>query len=298
MSEEFAGQKSRGDRAISSGDVNSRLPPLLDASEPAPYDLIRPGSRTPQLVVCDHASRQIPRSLNHLGLSPEHRKSHIAQDIGAGELARGLSERLNATAVLCNYSRLVVDCNRALTDESAFLDESAGVEVPGNMYLDAEQKARRAKAIYEPYHAAIDRELDRLSEFAEAPVLIAIHSFTRVLDGERRRWDCGVLWDLDARIAHPLMDGLRADGELLVGDNQPYSGRHPEDYTVDRHAEERRFPYGAVEVSQDLLDSPRKLESMADRIYGVLKPILADTALYTLREGNSKVGRTAVGTVG
>ncbi len=277
--------------------MNSRLTPLLDAAEPAPYELLRPGSRAPQLVVCDHASRRIPRALSHLGLSSEERKSHIALDIGAGELARRLSERLNATAVLCNYSRLVVDCNRALTDKSAFLDCSAGIDVPGNMQLSKEQKARRAAAIHEPYHAAIDRELDRLSEFVEAPVLIAIHSFTRVLAEEQRRWDCGVLWDLDARIAHPLMDGLRAGGELLVGDNQPYSGRHWEDYTVDHHAEERRFPYGAVEVGQDLLDSSEKLDSMAERIYRVLEPILADPALYVLRSATGIDGRKAVASV-
>ena len=256
---------------------------LLDASEPAPYEVHRAGATAPQLVVCDHAARRIPRALNHLGLSTEHRASHIAQDLGAGQLALALSERLNATAVLCNYSRLVVDCNRALTDASAFLDLSDGVEVPGNLELSEEDKELRAAAIYRPYRGAIDRELDRLCSIVEAPVLIAIHSFTRFLDGEERRWDCGVLWDLDARIARPLLDGLRNDGTLLVGDNQPYSGRHPEDFTVDHHAEDRNFPYAAMEVRQDLLDTPAKLESMADRIHAALHPILSDPGLYTLR---------------
>ena len=256
---------------------------LLHASEPAPYEVHRAGSAAPQLVVCDHAGRLIPRALNHLGLSREHRASHIAQDIGAGDLALALSERLSATAVLCNYSRLVVDCNRALTDSSAFLDVSDGVRVPGNQGLSEQDKEQRAAAIYRPYHGAIDRQLARLCAAVEAPVLIAIHSFTRFLDGEDRRWDCGVLWDLDARIARPLLDGLRDGGDLLVGDNRPYSGRHPEDYTVDHHAEERRFPYAALEVRQDLLDSPGKVEDMADRICRVLQPVFSDPALYTLR---------------
>ena len=92
-----------------------------------------------------------------------------------------------------------------------------------------------------------------------------------------------MLWDLDARIARPLLDGLRADGELLVGDNEPYSGRHKEDYSVDHHAEERRFPYAAVEVRQDLLETPTAVQRMADRLYAVLRPILDDPQLYTLR---------------
>ena len=256
---------------------------MLGSFEAPPYELLRGEALAPQLIVCDHASGRIPRALNHLGLAPEHRESHIALDIGAGDLARALSERLDATAVLCNYSRLVVDCNRALTDSSSFLDLSAGVPVPGNANLSEEQKASRAAAIHVPYHAAIDREIDRLTAVASAPALIAIHSFTRVLDGKDRRWDCGVLWDLDERVARPLLDGLRASGELLVGNNLPYSGKHKEDYTVDHHAEERGFPCAALEVCQDLLDNPARVDAMADRLYRVLKPILDDPSLYKLR---------------
>ena len=256
---------------------------MLDSFEAPPYELLRGQALAPQLVVCDHASGRIPRVLNHLGLAPEQHESHIALDIGAGDLARALSERLNSTAVLCNYSRLVVDCNRARSDSSSILDCSAGVDIPANQDLSEEQKNRRLSEIYVPYHAAIDRELDRLQTMVAAPVLIAIHSFTRFLEGQDRRWDCGVLWDLDPRIARPLLDGLRSTGELLVGDNLPYSGKHPEDYTVDHHAEERGFPCAALEVCQDLLDSPAKVAAMADRLYRILKPILDDPALYSLR---------------
>ena len=274
--------------------MSSSAAPLLSRSEPPPYLRVRPGATAPQLVVCDHASRRIPRSLGDLGLSPEDRRSHIAQDLGAGDLALALSARLNTTALLCNYSRLVVDCNRALADASAFLETSAGVDVPGNRNLSGEQKARRAAAIHQPYHAAIDRELDRLSALAEAPVLISIHSYTRVLEGVDRRWDCGVLWDLDPRIAFPLLDGLRATGEFLVGDNEPYSGRHKEDYTVDHHGEGRRLPCAALEVRQDHLDSSAKIERMAGRLHQVLKPILSDASLYTLRPA-AGIGRRASG---
>ena len=256
---------------------------MLGSFEAPPYELLRGEALAPQLVVCDHASGRIPRVLNYLGLAAEHCESHIALDIGAGDLARALSERLKATAVLCNYSRLVVDCNRARSDSSSILDRSAGVDIPGNKDLSEEKKNRRLAEIYVPYHATIDRELDRLQTMVAAPVLIAIHSFTRFLEGHNRRWDCGVLWDLDPRIARPLLDGLRSTGELLVGDNVPYSGKHPEDYTVDHHAEERGFPCAALEVCQDLLDSPAKVAAMADRLYRILKPILDDPALYSLR---------------
>ncbi len=263
--------------------ANPQSFPLLGSDEPPPREVLRGDSLAPQLVICDHASARIPRALNQLGLPPEHRRSHIALDLGAGDLARALGERLNATTVLCNYSRLVVDCNRAISDASAFLEVSDGIPVPGNMRMSEEQKAQRVAAIHRPYHAAVRREQDRLLGIVEAPALISVHSFTRLLQGEDRRWDCGVLWDLDARIAAPLLDGLRSSGELLVGDNEPYSGRHKEDYSVDHHAEERRFPCAAVEVRQDLLGAPAAVERMADRLHAVLRPILDDPQLYTLR---------------
>ena len=259
--------------------------PLLDEGEPGPYEVLRGESLAPQLVICDHASARIPRVLGSLGLAEEHMGSHIALDIGAGELARALSARLDATAVLCNYSRLVVDCNRSVTDASAFLDLSAGIPVPGNRSLNEAQRQQRLTAIYRPYHSAIDGELDRLRAVVEAPALIAVHSFTRSLDGAVRRWDCGVLWDLDGRIASPLLDGLRAGGDLLVGDNKPYSGRHKEDYSVDYHAEGRCFPYAAIEVRQDHLKTPAAVRRVADRLHSVLRPILDDPNLYTLRTG-------------
>ena len=267
----------------SAGARKPRFASLLSSGEPPPYDVLRGDASAPQLVICDHASSRIPEALAHLGLDPEHRQSHIAVDIGAGDLARALGARLNATTVLCNYSRLVVDCNRATTDASIFLDLSGGIPVPGNMRISAAEREQRLESIYRPYHAAIHSQQERLRRVAEAPVLISIHSFTRFLEGEDRRWDCGVLWDLDARIARPLLDGLRADGDLLVGDNLPYSGRHKEDFSVDHHAEARRFPYAAVEVRQDLLDAPAAVEQMADRLYRVLRPILDNSQLYALR---------------
>ncbi len=272
-----------GDTAMAASASKLSAAPFLAPDEPPPYEVLRGKSLSPQLVICDHASARIPQSLHRLGLLPEHLESHIALDIGAGDLARALGARLNATAVFCNYSRLVVDCNRAVTDASAFLDVSAGIPVPGNRRLSEEQKEQRLAAIYYPYHEAIHREQERLRSVAEAPVLISIHSFTRVLEGQDRRWDCGVLWDLDARIARPLLDGLRAGGELYVGDNEPYSGRYQEDFSVDHHAEDRRFPYLALEVRQDLLGAPDAVQRMADRLHSVLRPILDDPQLYTLR---------------
>src|SRR5690606_10902244 len=178
---------------------------LLAADEPAPFSVMNPRSERPVLLVCDHASRRFPRALGDLGLDPLARRSHLALDIGAEALATGLARRLEATAVLAGYSRLVVDCNRELLDPGAFLEFGDGVVVPGNRNLDAAHKEARAEAIYWPYHHAIDAEIKRLSGVSRAPAVIAIHSFTPVLDGISRPWEIGVLWDADRRISDILL---------------------------------------------------------------------------------------------
>ena len=54
--------------------------------------------------------------------------------------------------------------------------------------------------------------------------------------------------------------GCRASRGLVVGDNEPYSGRHPANYTIDHHAKAAGLPHVCIEVRQDLLDSPAGVE--------------------------------------
>jgi predicted N-formylglutamate amidohydrolase len=226
----------------------------------------------------------MPLSLEHLGLPARARSRHIAWDIGAANLTRALADRLDATAVLAGYSRLVVDCNRRLEDPSCFLSLADGDPVPGNVGLTPAAIAERARACHEPYHAAIAARLAGARQAGRVPALVAIHSFTPVMSGFVRPWHVGVLWDRDGRIALPLLESLRTEAGLTVGDNEPYSGRHPADYTVDRHAGQAGLPHVCIEVRQDELTTPSGVERWTNRLAGALTPILADDNLYRIRD--------------
>lgn len=243
--------------------------PLLAPDEPAPFVVLNEGSLKPVLLVCDHASRRLPRAVGDLGLDPAARRSHLAEDIGAGDLARALAEALSATAVLAGYSRLVVDLNRDLLDAQAFLEFGDGVVIPGNRNLSAAERMARADALYRPYHAAIDAEVRRLTKTVGVPAIIAIHSFTPVLNGVSRPWEVGILWDADRRIAELLLEGLRADG-FIVGDNEPYSGKAPQDFTIDHHAEAAGLPHAGIEVRQDLVDHAEGVARVAASLHRII----------------------------
>lgn len=256
------------------------LPALLGPADPAPFVVLGEHGRAPALVVCDHASRAFPRSLDRLGLPELATWQHIAWDIGAGELARGLAHALDAPAVLAGYSRLVVDCNRSPDDADWCRVESDGRAIPGNRGLDGDARRGRLGAIFEPYHGGIEAMLRGFHARAVVPMLIAVHSFAPRLGnaGAERPWHVGVLWDSDETNARRLLAGLRAQPGLVVGDNEPYSGKHPANYTIDRHARATGLPHVCIEVRQDLLESPAGVERWVRLLTRVLGGMLAESA--------------------
>lgn len=257
---------------------------LLGPDDPPPFEVVNPDGEETILLVCDHASRQIPARLGTLGLDDEALGKHIASDLGAGDLTRRMASKTGATAVLCGYSRLVVDCNRYLEDPQSFREISDGIVVPGNLNLSVEDKRQRATWIRTPYHEAIAAHLQRLRSRGYLPGLISIHSFTPTMDGFERPWHIGVLYDRDPRFADQLFETLRQTPDLCVGDNQPYSGRHPADFTVDNHGEAVGLPCVSIEVRQDLLTNERSLERFCDILADAYRRLISMPELFSLRQ--------------
>ena len=256
------------------------LPELIAADEPAAFDAIPGSADRPVLLACDHASRRIPASLGTLGLSGRDLDDHIAWDIGAAQVVRILCRRLGCGAILGNYSRLVIDLNRSLGDSTVIPAISDGVLIPGNLNLSARQRAERARELFTPYHDALRGAVASLTSANLRPVVIGIHSFTSRQHGLRRLWDVGVLWDADVRLPLPLMARLRSGGDIHVGDNAPYSGRHPADFTLDHHAESLGLAHAGIEIRQDLIADARGQARWGERLAQVLEDVLGDGDLY------------------
>lgn len=252
---------------------------LLASDEPDAFEII--GGDQPIIFVCDHASNRVPSALGDMGLPERYWSEHIARDIGAAELARSLSQRFDGVAILGNYSRLVVDLNRSLQDASAFPVISDGILIPGNLSLTSATKRERAEALFHPYHDAIDDLILAHSSAQMRPILVAVHSFTPQFHRTQRPWDVGVLWDRDPRIALPMLAALRAMPNLAVGDNEPYSGRHPADYSIDTHAEARGIAHIGLEIRQDLIAETSGQERWANILAAALQTVLADSRVFS-----------------
>ena len=232
------------------------MQPLLSPGDPPPFSVHNEHGKAPLLLLCDHASKAIPKALGDLGISDAELSRHIGWDIGGLDSAIELASRLDAPLVASGYSRLVIDCNRWVGGEGSTPEISDETVIPANKDLTKDQVEARAHACFWPYHQEVDRQLDRMTAGGRKICLLVMHSFTPEMTGFRRPWHVGVLWNEDPRLPEPLLAELRRDASLVVGDNEPYSARDPYEYTLGAHALPRALPHCSLEVRQDLMGTP------------------------------------------
>ena len=244
---------------------------LLGADEPAPFVEERIGGRSNFVIVVDHASHRIPRRLGNLGLPAAELQRHIAWDIGALGVARRMASTLDAPLVAQNYSRLVIDCNRDPKVATSIPTVGESIGIPGNIGLQPDEiRARRAE-VFDPYHAQVSALLDARAAAGRPTILVAQHSMTNVFKGVRREMHAAVLYNRDRRFAGLVLDELRREAGLTVGDNQPYFVSDETDYTIPHHGEARGLPHVEIEIRQDLIGDEAGQDQWARRLCRVLQ---------------------------
>ena len=243
----------------------------------SPYLIIGADRPSRWLVTCDHASNRVPPEVNggDLGIAAADMARHIAWDVGAAGVARRLAERLDAPAILSDFSRLVIDPNRGEDDPTLLMKLYDGTIIPANRHADAAEVERRLNAWHRPYHAALAALAGQRPDRA----ICAIHSFTPCLKGRPPRpWQVAVLYShKDTRLALPLINRLRAAG-YVTGDNQPYNG-HLDGDAIDRHALQPGRPNVLIEVRNDLIADEAGQLLWADRLAPILEDVLAASGL-------------------
>jgi len=225
------------------------------------------------LFVADHATNFIPEGYNNLGVEEAHLQEHIAWDIGSLDVARAVRNRTGGRLIHAPVSRLLIDLNRAPDHPGLIPESSDGILIPGNMGLSAEERQRRLELYFHPYHNALSAEIEAMLEVDDKVALVSMHSFTPKMNGEARPWHIGLLYNQDDRLSRRAIDWLRREPGLIVGDNEPYSGRLL-NYTMDRHAEARGLPYLSIEIRQDLISTPEGVADWSERLSALLRFLL------------------------
>ena len=226
---------------------------LLGGRDPHPVRVTNPEGRGDFVLVSDHAGRRTPAGLGDMGVAAADWDRHIARDIGIRGVGGILARLLDAPLVEQRYSRLVIDCNRAPGHPGSVPRISEATPIPANAALGPADIAAREVAILHPYHAAIAALLDRRRAAGLRPVLLALHSFTPVYAGVARPWQAAVLHD-DAhggRYGRRVLQLMRREADLVVGDNEPYALTALSDYTIPLHAWRAGLDHVELEIRQD-----------------------------------------------
>ncbi len=224
----------------------------------------------PLVLTCEHASAAVPARYDALGLARAQLAEHVAWDIGAAAVAQFVAQAFGAPLVESAYSRLVIDCNRDLTDHDLIVAESHGVVVPGNRDVDAVERARRIETYHRPYHHAIDTVL---AGRAARTILLSMHSFTPELRGERRAFDVGVLYDDYHEVAARLAEGLEATG-FTVRHNEPYSAFDGLIFSARTHGRRHGLRYVELEINNALIGDAAGVGAVGRRLVRALHALL------------------------
>jgi predicted N-formylglutamate amidohydrolase len=252
---------------------------FLGSGEPAPVLEHNAAGRSPFLLTCDHYGRLIPRLLGDLGIAESELVRHIAWDIGIAGVAERLATHLDAHLLAQRYSRLVIDCNRPPHVASSIPIISEATTIPGNEGLSRESAATRRAQIFEPYHRRIDAVIDQRLAAGRPTVLVSLHSFTPVYAGIARPWHVGTLYHRDKKLPPLLLKLFRAEGDLVVGNNEPYAVSDETDYTIPAHGEARGLMNSGIEIRQDLIGDQSGQQQWADRLARIFAEI--ETELKT-----------------
>jgi predicted N-formylglutamate amidohydrolase len=220
------------------------------------------------LVVADHASNRVPDDIE-LGIDPALLDLHIASDLGVAGVAEAMAQRPGTAAYLGHVSRLVCDFNREEHQPAVVPIASDGHAIPGNALDHAGHKARIDR-FFQLYHNGLAQLLDTMPQ----ALILSLHSFTPRLVShpeQQRPWQVGVLYNNDDRAARLAIPLLEAEG-LVVGDQQPYSGRLL-NATMNRHAEAEGRPYLGIEVRQDQVETADQQAEWAERLHRICNEV-------------------------
>lgn len=236
---------------------------LLRDDEESPFLAVNEQGRSPIVLICEHASRVLPKALGTLGLPEAELQRHIAWDIGAENVARLLSRLIDAPLLLQRYSRLAYDCNRPPDSPDAIPEVSELTTIPGNRKLSAEDRLARAREIYRPFHDGVSHVLDKRAAGGIRSIIVSIHSFTPVYKGKPRSVELGILHDRDTSLSSRLIKSFpNVDARL----NEPYGPKDGVLHTLNMHGFTRGLQHAMIEIRNDLVSAERGQDEWAQRL--------------------------------
>ena len=237
--------------------------------EPA-YEVQVHGNAHPVVLCCEHAGNALPDGLQW-GEDAWLSDDHWAWDPGAALATRELAERLQTRAVLSRVSRLVIDANRPLYSETLFRTHADGRLIQLNAGLTDRDRGARVAEWWVPYHAALGSMCADAAR-RDADILLSMHSFNPIYEGDVREVELGVLFDEEEALGQAMLDALAPSG-LVLRANEPWSGKGGMMFSCWTHARRHGLRALELEIRNDLLADPERRAFILDHIVRALAEV-------------------------
>jgi len=234
------------------------------------------------MISCEHAGNEVPPEWGHVfvetgdGLPAEATEAAVAGhrgwDRGAMGVAVRLAARQAAPLVMTTVTRLLADVNRSADAPDVFSSWTRD--------RPEEERARLLATLHAPHRASVERLAAAAIRSGHRVLHVSVHSFVDVLDGNRRAFDVGVLFDparaWERRLAESWSESMQAlVPAWTVRFNEPYEGVADGLATSLR----RRFGGGAyagieLEIRQGLIRLPAQQRIVGDVLASSLVDLL------------------------
>jgi predicted N-formylglutamate amidohydrolase len=227
------------------------------------------------LITSEHGGNRVPKAYAHLFRNARSAlASHRGYDPGSLSVARLLAKQLEAPLIYSTVTRLLVELNRSIGHRGLFSSFTRE--------LSKEAKQTILDKYYRPYRRQVEQFVSDVVAAGTSVLHVSVHTFTPVLDGQRRTADVGLLYDPSRHGEKQLSRQWSADlkqqlPELRVRRNYPYLGCADGLTTYLR----RQFPddqYAGIEleVNQAWFQSPpTRWRALGKAIAGSLAKRLA-----------------------
>ncbi len=235
----------------------------------SPFSIVQPKRVGPFLFSCEHASNKLPNHIVPTKQDKHFLDTHWGVDIGVAGVTRHLIASTQSQGIFAEYSRLWVDLNRSLDRTDLIRTETEGYPLSFNQELAPEQVQQRLEVYYRPYHEAFDQLVEQRVAQSAPVLLVSMHSFTPVWNGQVRTMDIGVLFDKCEDLGSKLAT-LIGEQELVVELNQPYTGRNGLMFSVEDKGLRHQCPHLEIEINQALICTPDRQQRVARKLHTAL----------------------------
>lgn len=175
------------------------------------------------VLTCEHAGNAIPGKWSALFADvKELLSTHRGIDIGALTLAERFAQEWNVPLYQQPISRLLIDCNRSITNRSLFSEYSK--KIPKR------EREELIQNTWLPYRQRVKTVIDAAIEDGLLVIHLSIHTFTPRLHEKTRTTDVGILYDpergREAKLALLWKTALRESlPHFATHQNKPYKGQ-------------------------------------------------------------------------